>query len=77
MLGWIWFAPGELTEIVSKVRQRKFGYEAGWEATVLAALAFGVIFAFYYGFWFGVLMLWFCKLAIQALNSKKFFDRLP
>ena len=77
MRGFLWFEQGELQEIVAKFRAKKWGYEARWEADVLWPLAFGAGLAFLASFWLGLIYLWLCKSAVQALNKKRFFDPLP
>ena len=71
---WLWFKRGELGEIIGKIRAPKFQYEANWETEVLAALAFGLFFAFMGSVWLGIAYLWLAKTAVQALNQKRFFD---
>lgn len=70
----LWFKPGELGEIIRKIRAPKYQYEANWESTVLMALTFGTVFAFVGNTWGGIVYLWWAKIALQALNQKRFFE---
>jgi len=74
----LWFEPGEIAEIWAKLRaKKKTRYETNWETTVLFCLIGGVFFAFTLVHWYGLIWLWGTKLAIQALNKKRFFDPMP
>ena len=69
-----WFKKGELSAIWHKLNTPKMRYETHREAEVLIVLAAGIGFTLHYTVWAGLLYLYFIKLAVQALNSKGFFD---
>ena len=72
-----WFDEGELDSIWSQITPLKWGYEARWESEVLAVFVFGIIFAFMLATWLGILFIFTCKIGIQALHKKRFFENIP